>query len=33
LMEDYGSQAKFFTPNGILRGSTAIRLRSCAYWA
>jgi ketosteroid isomerase-like protein len=25
LMEDYDSQAKFFTPNGILRGSTAIR--------
>ena len=25
LMEDYDSQAKFLTPNGILRGSTAIR--------
>jgi ketosteroid isomerase-like protein len=25
LMEDYDSQAQFFTPNGILRGSTAIR--------
>ena len=25
LMEDYDSQATFFTPNGILRGSTAIR--------
>jgi hypothetical protein len=25
LMEDYDLQAKFFTPNGILRGSTAIR--------
>jgi ketosteroid isomerase-like protein len=25
LVEDYDSQAKFFTPNGILRGSTAIR--------
>jgi hypothetical protein len=24
-MEDCDSQAKFFTPNGILRGSTAIR--------
>jgi hypothetical protein len=23
LMEDYDSQAKFFTPNGILPGSTA----------
>jgi len=22
-MEDYDSQTKFFTPNGILRGSTA----------
>jgi hypothetical protein len=25
LMEDYDSQAKFFTPNGILRSSAALR--------